>query len=282
MNFSVSCLLEYYIPAPVTFLVSVRAHEGFGQKCISELLDLPPGLDHRVQTCPATGTRFDRLHADAPGNYQFRYSAEVEVTLHRFPAGELHDPGPEAFDTSIFPYLYPSRYCQTDRFEHLVLDLFSHATDPESRVRSVVDWLCTHLSYVGGSTNVGTSAVDTMVDRIGVCRDYAHLGIAFCRAMNIPARYFTGYAHYIQPPDFHACFETWIGGRWLLWDATGLSSPDGLVRIASGRDASDCSICTSFGALTLLRQEVFCNAIDPNYRKMEHHHLQENSFSIAC
>ena len=120
-----------------------------------------------------------------------------------------------------------------------------------------------------------------MVDRVGVCRDYSHLGIAFCRALSIPARYFTGYAHQLQPPDFHACFETWIDGRWLLWDTTALASPDGLVRIGTGRDASDCSICTAFGNLSLIWQEVSCIALDPGYQKMTAAQIASTSISLS-
>ena len=83
-----------------------------------------------------------------------------------------------------------------------------------------------------GSTNSDTSAYDTVTQRAGVCRDFAHLGIALCRALNIPARYFTGYAYELDPPDFHACFECYLGGRWMVFDATRLAHLNGLVRIA--------------------------------------------------
>ncbi len=91
-----------------------------------------------------------------------------------------------------------------------------------------------------------TSAYDTVTQCAGVCRDFAHLGIALCRALNIPARYFTGYAYRLDPPDFHACFEAFIGGYWLLFDATKLVAPNALVRIGLGRDATDVSVCTAF------------------------------------
>lgn len=98
--------------------------------------------------------------------------------------------------------------------------------------------------------------------------------------MSIPARYFTGYAHDLQLPDFHACFETWVGGRWLFWDATGLASPDGVVQIGMGRDASDCSVCTSFGPLQLLNQDVQCHVLNPHYRKLTPEVLSMTSFSL--
>lgn len=143
-----------------------------------------------------------------------------------------------------------------------------------------MDWIANHVSYVSGSTGTRTPAEDTLVERAGVCRDFAHLGIALCRAMSIPARYFTGYAFDLSPQDFHACFETFIGGRWLFWDASGMASPDGIVRIATGRDAADCAVCTAIGPLLLLRQEVTCTIHDRGYQKMPPDWRQSVSISL--
>jgi transglutaminase-like putative cysteine protease len=274
MKFAITCSLEYYVSSEDTFVLNIRAHEGPGQVVTNEHIYLPDGLEHRLMDCGATGTRFDRFYAAHAGNYKIDYHATVETKPTRYAALELVDGGPQSFITEVLAYLYPSRYCQCDRLGNVAHDLFGHLFLPEEKVRAVVDWIATRLTYVGGSTNSSTSAVDSMLERTGVCRDYAHLGIALCRALNIPARYFTGYAHQLQPQDFHACFETWIGGRWLFWDATGLASPDGVVRIGTGRDAADCSICTSFGQLQLLNQQVNCEALDPRYRKMSPADLQ--------
>lgn len=97
-----------------------------------------------------------------------------------------------------------------------------------------------------------------MTQRTGVCRDFAHLGIAFCRALNIPARYFSGYAYQLQPPDFHACFEAYIGGRWLIFDATRLAHVNGLVRIGNGRDAADAAVASIFGRVRCRTMTVDC------------------------
>jgi transglutaminase-like putative cysteine protease len=97
-----------------------------------------------------------------------------------------------------------------------------------------------------------------VTQRAGVCRDFAHLGIAFCRALSIPARYFAGYACNMQPPDFHACFEACIGNRWFIFDPTRLAALNGLVRIATGRDAADASVATIFGRLRMTGMSVSC------------------------
>ena len=280
MTFAVTALLAYEVTVPVTFILSIRVRQGCGQSLAHENLQIPPGIEHQIQLCTATGTPFDRLQVFQPGLYTIRYEATVDVQAEAIPAGTLVDEGPGSFAAAILPYLYPSRYCQSDRLGRLTYDMFGHLMSPEAKVRAVVDWISSRLTYVSGSTNAGTSAVDSLVERAGVCRDFAHLGIALCRAMNVPARYFTGYAHALEPQDFHACFETWIGGRWLFWDATSLSSPDGVVRIGTGRDASDCSVCTAFGPLLLTRQEVSCHALDSSYQKMSPEQLQATATSL--
>ncbi len=282
MKFILSSELEYTITQPVAFILSLRARQCPGQQVLSESWNINVPADHLVVCCEATGTRFDRVHIAMPGNCIIRYEAEVEVTADSFPACTLVADGPETFGLDVLTYLYPSRYCQSDRIGRLSSDMVSHIALPEDRVRAIVDWIRTRISYVSGSTDVCTSAMDTLIERAGVCRDFAHLAIALCRAMNIPARYFTGYAHELEPPDFHACFETWIGGRWLFWDATGLASPDGVVQIGMGRDASDCSVCTSFGPLQLQRQEVNCRVADPTYIKLTPQDLSKRSYSLEA
>jgi transglutaminase-like putative cysteine protease len=125
-------------------------------------------------------------------------------------------------------------------------------------VVAIVDWIHDNVEYVPGSTNSETSAYDTVTQRTGVCRDFAHLGISLCRALNIPARYFTGYAYQLDPPDFHACFEAYIGGRWMIFDATRLASLNAVVRIATGRDAADAAVASIFGRVTGTMMKVDC------------------------
>jgi transglutaminase-like putative cysteine protease len=97
-----------------------------------------------------------------------------------------------------------------------------------------------------------------VTQRTGVCRDFSHLGIALCRALNIPARYFAGYAYQLEPPDFHACFECFIGGSWTVFDATELAHLNGLVRIGTGRDAADAAVASIFGSVMCQRIAVTC------------------------
>lgn len=267
-KFRVRCELDYSAEAPVVFLLNVRAQDHECQSVLEETFSVSPQFQDTPLVCGITHNRFDRIDAKIPGIYNIVYEAVVETNLEKMSTGSLLETTPQDFDLGVLPFLYPSRYSQSDRLGRLAMDRFGEAGNPVQTVQAIVKWLTENVTYLSGSTNSNTSSVDTLVERIGVCRDFAHLGIAFCRAMNIPARYFTCYAAELNPPDFHACFETWIGGRWILWDATQLASPDSVVRIGRGRDAADVSVCTSFGSLQLLRQTVTCEALDGPHQKM--------------
>ena len=107
--------------------------------------------------------------------------------------------------------------------------------------------------------------IDTVTEQAGVCRDFAHLGIALCRALSIPARYFTGYAYLLQPPDFHACFEAFIGEEWILLTATKLAPLNGLIKIATGRDAADTAVASIFGSVNCISISAECSLADENF-----------------
>jgi transglutaminase-like putative cysteine protease len=142
-------------------------------------------------------------------------------------------------------YLNPSRYCQSDKLFRLANNTFGHFKSSSEKVWAITEWIHNNVEYFSGFSNSQTSAYDTVTEQAGVCRDFAHLGIALCRALNIPARYFTGYSFELKPPDFHACFEAYLGNEWLLFDATRLAHLNGLVKIATGRDAADTAIAAN-------------------------------------
>jgi transglutaminase-like putative cysteine protease len=168
-------------------------------------------------------------------------------------------------DYSVFPYLYPSRYCQSDKLYRLANNLFGHIVNPFEKVITLTNWINKNVQYLSGSTNSQTSAFDTVTEQSGVCRDFAHLGIALCRALTIPARYFTGYAYHLKPADFHACFEAYIGNEWVLFDATRLVPLNGLIKIASGRDAADTAIANIFGNVIFTSMQVSCELAEDGF-----------------
>jgi len=147
---------------------------------------------------------------------------------------------------------------------HFALSTFGNTEPGYLRVTAICDWINNNLHYQPGSSGESTSACDVLVQREGVCRDYAHLAIALCRALCIPARYISGYAVDLQPPDFHGFFEAYLGFRWYLFDATRMAPVEGFVRIGTGRDAADASFATIIGEATLTSMAVWAEQTEPN------------------
>ena len=145
-------------------------------------------------------------------------------------------------------------------------DLRRRAGPATGRLNAICNWIHDNVDYVGGISDEMTSAFDTATQRAGVCRDFAHLAIAMCRALGIPARYVSAYAHRLDPPDFHAVIEAYLQGPsgmgWYLFDPTRKAAPDGLVRIGIGRDAAEVAFATPFGTVDYDKPEVWIRAKD--------------------
>jgi transglutaminase-like putative cysteine protease len=154
----------------------------------------------------------------------------------------------------VLVYLYPSRYCQSDRMGPMVMGLFGALRQGYTRVQAIQAWVQQHVEFKSNTSNSATSALDTLNDHVGVCRDFAHLMIAICRALNIPARFTTGIDYgadpALGPTDFHAYVEVYLGHRWYMFDPSGTAIPMGFIRIGTGRDAADVSFATIFGGVT--------------------------------
>jgi len=153
-------------------------------------------------------------------------------------------------------FLLNSRYCEVDRFSHIALELFGHITPGWGRVQAICDWVHTHVVFNYQHARPTKTALDVYTERVGVCRDFQHLAITFCRALNIPARYATGYLGDIGVPlrlpmDFSAWFEVYLDDRWWTFDARNNMPRIGRVLMATGRDASDVAMTTSFGQADL-------------------------------
>lgn len=261
MRFQVSGRLEYDVAQPSTLILNIHAQRNPSQTILEEHFSVEPYV--KVEEFLADGgeNRFVRLETGRKKKLAIEYHATVDVNHELVPARKLDALPVSALDRRVIPYLFPSRYCQSDRLGRLAWDLFGKIQHPYEKVVAVADWIHQNVEYVRGSTNSETSAFDTVTQRTGVCRDYAHLGIALCRALSVPARYFTGYAYQLQPPDFHACFEAYVGGRWLVFDATRLAPLNGLVRIATGRDAADAAVASIFGRANCTQMQVDCQPL---------------------
>lgn len=238
MKFALGCKLGYKIEGTASFVLNLQPAELPQQKLVRESLVVTPDVPRETYVMPESGNRYVRFTAPA-GELLITYDAEVELEAKlEDPNGIAEVPRPQ-LPFATLPHLYPSRFCQSDRLARAVQSDFGHLPPGHARVTAICNWIYEHIEYRRGSSDEHTSAMDTLIDRAGVCRDFAHLGIALCRALGIPARYVSCYAWRLDPPDFHAVFEAYLGGRWYLFDATRQAALDGLVRIGLGRDASE-------------------------------------------
>jgi hypothetical protein len=249
-DFDVDCTLSYVVNGPSDFIFRIHAYDGMDQQVLSESLVLTPALPHHVSTDIGTGDRFLRLHAEACKfglHYQarvYRLTQALDLMAEELPIEQLPD--------DVLQYLNPSRYCESDHLSQSTQQMFAHWPKGLSRVQGITDWIHHNITYQIGTSDAMTTSLDVFNSHMGVCRDYAHLGITFCRALNIPARLVVGYASFDDPPpDFHAVFEAYLGHRWIMFDPTYMSPIDNLVRIAAGRDAKDVAFCTIYGPATM-------------------------------
>lgn len=261
MRFSVGCEIGYDIAESATLIFNIQAMRGGHQRVLSEQLTITPELAADEAMAAESGNRYLRLTAPQ-GLVQLRYSAEVELdALHQAPA--VIDEVPIAtLPLDVLPFLNPSRYCPSDQLGRFANRQFGNIAPGFGRVVEICNWINSEVDYLFGTSDTTTTAADTFAMRAGVCRDFAHLGITFCRALGIPARFVSCYAWQLEPQDFHAVFEAYLGDRWYLFDATRMAALDGMVRIGVGRDAADTAFATIYGQLTSQPIKVWSNAID--------------------
>ncbi|MGD1807033.1 transglutaminase-like domain-containing protein [Dapis sp. BLCC M126] len=259
-KFKLACQLNYTISQPTILLFNLQIVNNKCQNILQEKLYLNPSLYRDEYITSTEKNRFIRVNAPH-GKIEVSYQATVK--LFHYYADYINIPEVPLANLPVetLPYLYPSRYCQSDLLFGLAESEFGNLNPGYSRVMIICDWIYNKVKYLSGSTNSQTSAFDTATERAGVCRDFAHLGIAFCRALNIPARFVSAYAYNLNPPDFHACFEAYLGNRWYLFDPTKLVPLTGIIRISTGRDATDVSFATLFGTFEMNDQHLFVEDI---------------------
>lgn len=283
MKFQVTSHLEYIAKFPSTLILNIFAQRNAGQEILEEHFAAnTQDLSYEEFQLEHGCSRYVRLETGKATQFILDYSATVECSYDVIPANTIDQTTVGEMDRRAIPFLFPSRYCQSDRLSRFAWDLFGSNPHPYDKVLSIVDWIHDNVEYLPGSTDSETSAYDTVTQRTGVCRDFAHLGIALCRALNIPARYFSGYAYQLNPPDFHACFECFVGGQWLLFDATKLAPLNGLVRIGTGRDAADSAVASIFGRVQGTVMNVDCQlAPGQSFEPLGRAQLERNGLSLS-
>jgi transglutaminase-like putative cysteine protease len=258
MGFQINAELHYEVLQRSAVLLNLHALATRDQALLDERLEITPGVVWEEFPLRTGENRYIRLDTGEAKLLDISYSVVADTRITKVGHHEIHNVPIAELRRTAIPYLFPSRYCQSDRLGRFAAKHFGGISHHYDQVVAIADWIFENIDYLSGHTDTATSAFDTVTQRAGVCRDFAHLGISLCRALSIPARYFTGYACFMQPPDFHACFEACIGNRWFIFDPTRLASLNGLVRIATGRDAADASVATIFGSMQLTGMSVSC------------------------
>lgn len=255
MRLSIEAMLDYSFEHPTDVLLQMEAAALPDQVIESANLQLSPVEQFaRVPAQDGIGERIwlrtgNRLTAD--------YKATVAITREAGDWRALPRVAPHRLPGDAVQYLLGSRYCQSDLFPNFV-DAEFPGLDGGARVMAIRDWIERRFAYIPGVSNAETTAMETFVRREGVCRDYAHVLITLVRACGIPARMASVYALGVEPQDFHAVAEVFLGDAWHLVDPTGMAKEGAMARIGIGRDAADISFLTAYGfaAFNALRVRV--------------------------
>jgi len=239
------CEISFDVSVPTPFILMLRPRSGANQWVARESYTLSPMVP-ALEYTDYYGNLCQRLIAP-PGEFIVRTSADIHTSEHidtspGAPFNEVH-----ALPDSVLTYLTPTRYCESDRFIELAQEIVIGMTPGYDQVARLNRWLRANIRFNPDSPHFQLSAVETNLAGEGVCREMAHLGIALCRALCIPARMVVGYLAGLQPMDFHAWFEAYVGGRWYSFDLTQAEPRGGRVIVAYGHDAADVAIFTQFG-----------------------------------
>jgi transglutaminase-like putative cysteine protease len=252
IDLRVGCEFIYDVSAPTTMTVQVRPRSDARHKLVTETWTTSPPLPVD-EYADLYGNPVKRLLA-LQGTLAIRYDAICAVPDEADPDGSgLGQVPPDQIPGELLHYTLPSRYCLSDELMGTAWELFGQTEPGWARVQAICDWVHDNLQFQYGTSNPLTTAVDVYKNRKGVCRDFAHLAVTFCRAMNIPARYVFGYLPDIyvplppEPMDFAAWMEVWLGDRWWTFDPRNNARRVGRVLIGRGRDALDVAMLTTFG-----------------------------------
>ena len=250
-----SCMLEFYTSVPTPFILMLRPRSGEQQWISREDYVLSPSVP-AVEFTDSFGNLCQRLVAPI-GDFSLRTLVYVETADY----SDI-DPGAPFIEVpqlpgETLPFLLPSRYCDSDRFTDMAAMIAKGYAPGYDQCAAIVDYIRRTIEYTPGHGQETISASEVNQQGYGVCRDMAHLGIACCRALCIPARMVVGYLEGLYPMDLHAWFEAYVGNRWYTFDPTQTDLKGGRVAIAFGRDATDVAIYTQFGApVELLSMDV--------------------------
>ena len=253
--------------APTTMTIQVRPRSDARHRLVTETWTTAPRLPVDEYS-DIYGNPVKRLVAPE-GTLSLRYDAICTVPDEPDPDGSgVRQSAVEEIPGELLHFTLPSRYCQSDELMGAAWELFGQTQPGWSRVQAICDWVHDNIKFQYGTSNPLTAATDVFRTRTGVCRDFAHLAVSFCRAMSIPARYVFGYLPDIyvpappEPMDFAAWMEVWLGDRWWTFDPRNNARRVGRVLIGRGRDALDVAMLTTFGPAEFRSMTVWADVAE--------------------
>ena len=241
----IGCTLGFTVPGPTPFILMLRPRSGAQQWVARDSYTLTPSVPVLEFTDPY-GNLCQRLVAPQ-GEFSIQTSADVltEATIDVAPGAPFDEV--QTLPDAVLSYLQPSRYCESEQFFEMASEIVLGLAPGYDQVAAICEWVRREVRFNPASIYDHMTAVDVNQRREGVCRDLAHLGIALCRALAIPARIVVGYLYGLAPMDLHAWFEAYVGGRWYTFDATQDAPRGGRVRLGYGHDAAQVAIFNQFG-----------------------------------
>jgi len=259
--------MQFTLPAATAMVAMLHVHPSQAPKLIeADELVIEPPTPARDFT-DTFGNRCSRFMAPK-GLLRLSGSTLIEVSADPDATDSSAREHPvEELPSEILQYLLSSRYCEVDLLSNIASDLFGGLTPGWNRVAAICDWINARVAFGYQHARSTRTAIDVFIERVGVCRDFQHLAVTFCRALNIPARYVTGYLGDIgvpppyPPGDFSAWFEVYLSNRWWTFDARHRQPRIGRVLMAVGRDAADVAITTSFGRADLQHFKVITDEV---------------------
>ena len=239
------CSITFDVSIPTPFILMLRPRSGLHQWIARESYTLKPSVPV-IEYTDNFGNLCQRLEA-VPGEFTIHTTADILTSdfIDVCPGAPFENI--QNLPDSVLTYLLPTRYCESDKFIELGREIVGDASPGYDQVAAITEWIRANIRFNPHSSHFQMSAVEVNAQREGVCRELAHLGIALCRGLCIPARMVVGYLHQLEPMDFHAWFEAYVGGRWYTFDATQSEPKGGRVTVAYGRDAADVAIFNQFG-----------------------------------
>jgi len=259
MKVNIRAQLDYWFNCPTPILLQLEA-AAIPEQFIDNA-HIQISLNDHFARVPAHDSIGERIWLRANGHFTVDYQSTVRINRILTDCFTLPMVPQQLLPGEAVQYLLPSRYCQSDQFQRFVQSKFGKL-EGGTAVKAMRDWVQGHFTYVPGVSNSETTAADTFIRRQGICRDYAHVLITLVRAAGIPARIASVYALGVEPQDFHAVAEVFLGGEWHLVDATGMASEKAMAKIGIGRDAADVAFLTAYGNAVMNSQRVSVEAAE--------------------